>query len=342
MMQVSMVTAQEIAAQDITQLYTLKKWQHKPKYSQAMLEAMRGIKHSDWTVTNRSELDAFASVAINTGKLPPMPDTWCYLRYDGRHSCDVKNTWAFVYQKFAKFKVTGIPQFKVFNPKGNKKLKFFAFSTLPGTLGCPGMGACKDWCYSLKAWRYPEPFFRQLQNLILVQAQSEYIVEAFQAIPMGKTLRLYVDGDHDSYATLEMWFDLLKTRPDIEVYGYSKSWDLFLKYNASGQTFPSNYVLNLSSGSKYELLPLMKEQMLKLPITRNEFIAVQTPVAMPKEGRASLELWMKFNKAVKVASKALGYKNVFVCPGKCYDCMPNGQHACGNKAINVPVAIGIH
>ncbi len=331
--------------QDLTQLYTHKKWQHKPKYSQAMLEAMRGIKHSDWTVTNRAELDAFASVAI-TGKLPSMPDTWCYLRYDGRHSCDVKNTWAYVYRKFEKFMNTGTPQFLIFNPKGNKKLKFYAFSTLPGSLGCPGMGACQDWCYSLKAWRYPEPYFRQLQNLLLVKAQSEYITEAFQAIPHGKTLRLYVDGDHDSLETLQMWFDLLKTRPDLQVYGYSKSWDLFLKYNASGQTFPSNYVLNLSSGSKFESFPLsqlgMKEKMLMLECVRNLFLALQVDVPMPKDGRADQPAFLAHVRAVKKAAKDEGYGNVFVCPGKCYDCMPNGEHACGNKSINVPVAIGIH
>jgi len=332
--------------QDLTQLYTHKKWQHKPKYSQAVLEAMRGIKHSDWTVTNRAELDIFASVAITTGKLPPMPDTWCYLRYDGRHSCDVKNTWAYVYRKFEKFMNTGMPQFLIFNPKGNKKLKFYAFSTLPGSLGCPGMGACQDWCYSLKAWRYPEPYFRQLQNLLLVKAQSEYIAQAFQAIPIGKTLRLYVDGDHDSLETLQMWFDLLKTRPDLQVYGYSKSWDLFLKYNASGQTFPSNYVLNLSSGSKFESFPLselgMKEMMLKLECVRNEFLALKSRLAMPKNGRADREEYMPYVRELKKAAKEQGYGNVFVCPGVCYDCMPNGKHACGDINLNVPVVIGIH
>ena len=289
------------------------------------------------TTTNRAELEAFAQTAI-TGKLPPMPSTWCFIRHDGQHTCDMSNTWASNYRKFATFMLTGIPQFSIFNPEGNSKLKFYAFSSLPG-IDCPGAGACLSFCYSFKAWRYPSAFFRQLQNSILVRQQSQHIRDAFNAIPQGKTIRLYVDGDHDSSDTLEFWFDLLRSRPDLEVYGYSKSWDLFTTYKGN---FPVNYTLNLSSGSRWAMFPDMKQKMLELPITRGEFVAVPSIVPMPKEGRSDRDAWLKFAQAVKAKSKELGYGNVFVCPGKCYDCMPNGGHACGNKSINVPVAIGIH
>ena len=307
---------------------------------------------SKFTTTNRAELEAFAQAAIN-GTLPPMPSTWCFIRLwkkknkktgkiqlfgDGRHTCDMSNTWASNYRKFATFMLTGIPQFSIFNPEGNSKLKFYAFSSLPG-IDCPGAGACLSFCYSFKAWRYPSAFFRQLQNSILVRQQSQYIRDEFDAIPHGKTIRLYVDGDHDSSDTLEFWFDLLRSRPDLEVYGYSKSWDLFTTYKGN---FPVNYTLNLSSGSRWAMFPDMKRKMLALPITRGEFVAVKSNVPMPKEGRANLEEWKPFMKAVKALCKELGYGNVFVCPGKCFDCMPNGEHACGNKSINVPVAIGIH
>lgn len=53
--------------------------------------------------------------------------------------------------------------FKVFKLKGNTKLPFATFSTLP-IVTCPGAGECADWCYSFTAWRYPAAFARQLQN----------------------------------------------------------------------------------------------------------------------------------------------------------------------------------
>lgn len=59
--------------------------------------------------------------------------------------------------------------------KGNGKLPFVAYSELPMAT-CPGAGDCavyskrssKDsgWCYSFKAWRYPDAFARQFLNTL--------------------------------------------------------------------------------------------------------------------------------------------------------------------------------
>jgi len=36
-------------------------------------------------------------------------------------------------------------------------------------------------------------------------------------------------------------------------------------------------------------------------------------------------------------------KRVFVCPGKCGDCLTDGSHACGSSRMNgVTIAIGVH
>ena len=56
----------------------------------------------------------------------------------------------------------------IFNTQGNSKLKFLSFSNLP-IVNCIGSGACEKFCYSLKAWRYPRPFFKQARNTILTQ-----------------------------------------------------------------------------------------------------------------------------------------------------------------------------
>lgn len=210
--------------------------------------------------------------------------------------------------------------------KGNGKLPFWSFSALP-YVTCPGMGECKNFCYSLKAWRYPAPFLRQVMNTILIKYNSGLIAEAFNNLKENVDVRLYVDGDIDSTETLIFWMDLLKNRSDIRAYGYSKSWAIFLAYNIT-HTFPSNYKLNLSSGSKYHNNSGIHNAMKELSITRGEFVAVDMDEKKPSR------------KSIKEVAQSLGMKKIFVCPGKCGECISakaSGQkniHACGSSKMD--------
>jgi hypothetical protein len=217
--------------------------------------------------------------------------------------------------------------------KGNSKLPFYSFSALP-LVTCPGKGSCAGWCYSLKAWRYPSAFLRQLQNTILIRRRSEALENAWMKIPYGSTVRLYVDGDFDSLSTLIFWFNLMFKRPDLKVYGYSKSWAIFKLYADNGGKFPSNYTLNLSAGSKYDGNVDMIESMKAMPITRGSFMAV--------EAGKKPEL-----KKVRKIAIAEGIKNLFVCPGKCGSCMTvkgENVHACGALDLmkNTNIVIATH
>jgi hypothetical protein len=60
--------------------------------------------------------------------------------------------------------------------------------------------------------------------------------------------RLYVDGDFTGVGDIAFWMETLTARPWLITYGYSKSWQSFIDYKG---IVPSNYRLNLSSGSKY-------------------------------------------------------------------------------------------
>lgn len=257
--------------------------------------------------------------------------------------------------------------FAIFAAQGNVKLPFYAFSSLPG-FDCPGAGAClygenakrnaqnfgKGWCYSFKAWRYPAAFFRQLQNSVLLRSSAgrSLIASEFSRIPENRTLRLYVDGDFANLAILRFWMDLIKLRPDmkiagkagIEGYGYSKSWQLFLDLEKQGYEFPANYLLNVSSGSRYG--NKVKEKVLGLSCTRGEFVAV--PVArkhiaskayQDKDNDGSKE----YRKEVLQRLKEMGHAKRFACPGNCGNCIAKKQHACGSdKLRGVTIAIGIH
>ena len=295
--------------------------------------------------TSRQELIQFSQDCIAArkigGALPAMPIKWAASR-----------DWPRAYARLGAFWYDGADSSKagsydVFSIDGNNKLPFSCFSSLP-IITCPGMGVCVNWCYSLKSWRNPHAFMRQLVNTLRLVDGGQHIVKAWQALPANDVVRLYVDGDFDSPQTLAFWFGLLAMRPDILAYGYSKSWPLFLAWEAKGKPFPTNYVLNLSGGSKYG--EKMRQQMEELPIVRGEFLALKTTVKMPP-GKTSKEIrqhprWPAYVAAVRQAAIAAGMGKVYVCPGKCGDCSNANNikisHACGNLNVSVPVVIGLH
>ena len=208
---------------------------------------------------------------------------------------------------------------------GNSKLPFLSFSTLPAVT-CPGAGDCLNYCYSFKAWRQPAAFFRQVQNTLLMH-DFNLIQPELNKILLRPTFRradkidfrLYVDGDFSSITDLKNWMQLLQDIPKINAYGYSKSLNLFLQLHDQDFKFPSNYVLNLSNGGKFDML---RDILITLPFVRGNFTAVN---GTKKEIRKQFK-----NK-------------VFICPGDCGNCTNKG-HACGNMDIfnNMEIVIPLH
>lgn len=214
--------------------------------------------------------------------------------------------------------------------RGNNKLPFYVFSTLP-IVTCPGAMECIKHCYSLKAWRYPGALFLQCQNYLLLKHSNETLRTAFNALPRDITFRLYVDGDFSCIEDMSFWFSCIAGRSDVKAYGYSKSWHLFLRWNDLGCHFPINYVLNLSNGSKFEN-PEYVARMKQLSCVRGQFVAVAIDKSSP----------VPYREQVAAQLRAMGHKKVMVCPGKCDSCVVKG-HACGLKEFKgVTIGIGIH
>ena len=222
-------------------------------------------------------------------------------------------------------------QFSIFAMDGNVKLPFVAFSTLPGVT-CPGAGDCLDWCYSFRAWRYPSAFARQCQNCWLMRFDRGAIFSALAAIEGDFTMRLYVDGDFSSVGDVIFWMGVLLCLPNIKAYGYSKSFDELLAYEGDFRVWPTNYMLNISSGHNADAATV--ERVMALPITRGTFSAVKVD-HKPEHGSA------RTNAAIRKASASLTTK-VFPCPGKCGSCTGKG-HACGLPQMKgVSIVIAIH
>ena len=224
----------------------------------------------------------------------------------------------------------GSALYSVFSIDGNSKLPFAAFSSLPGVT-CPGAGECLSFCYSFKGWRYPAAFCRQAQNAWLMRHDRGAIVGAFNALPKDIKVRLYVDGDFASSSDVSFWFDLLNQRPDLQAYGYSKSFREILEHADNGAALPANYLLNISSGHAHDAHTV--DRVASLSITRGTFSAV----SIGRKVKSSEHGTVSVNRAItSVAGK------VFPCPGQCGTCR-NGDHACGSEKLRgIPIAIAVH
>lgn len=232
----------------------------------------------------------------------------------------------------------GENELSIFGMEGNSKMPHVTFSTLP-VVTCPGAGECVNFCYSLGSWQYAATYARQMQNTLLMRFMPEVIADKFQDLPYGRRVRLYVDGDFDSEASFAFWMGEIRRRPDLQVYGYSKSWDIIAEYARKyPDAVPANYALNLSSGGAPQLVS--KANMLALPFVRGEFITVKADYSQHKPGGLT---WTRFDDpdyhdCVERAAKAITSEEVASCPGNCGDC-----HACGDMALRgVVIAIGLH
>lgn len=244
-----------------------------------------------------------------------------------------KKGWQANFSKLEQVIVSGLPVYSVFALNGNSKLPFVSFSSLPGVT-CPGAGACLDFCYSFRAWRYPAAFMRQCQNAFLLRHNAPVIVQALQDVDatfkgQSYDVRLYVDGDFAGVADVHFWFDTIKAFPLAKVYGYSKSFDAILAYRAS---YPSNYMLNISGGHNASFETI--EKVKALPITRGEFIAVSIGKKVKSTDHGKPETNQALRRVFNIKA--------FTCPGTCGTCTGKG-HACGMQALKgVPIIIAMH
>lgn len=245
-----------------------------------------------------------------------------------------KINWHRDLRKLQEFIKDGNTRFSIFAKDGNGKLPFVAFSSLPGKRFCVGAGPCLEFCYSFKAWRYPAAFARQCQNAILLQSETgrKTLLDAldeFQPQDGAIDFRLYVDGDFTGIDDIAFWMEALTDRQWLRAYGYSKSWQSFLDYTG---TVPSNYQLNLSSGSKYG--DIIKDTLKKLSYVRGEFLAVSLGAKVKSTDHGQREHNVKLREAYG--------KKAFTCPGKCGSCTKGG-HACGSERFKgIDIIIAVH
>jgi len=220
--------------------------------------------------------------------------------------------------------------------RGNGKLPFWTFSTLPGKGFCPGAGDCLNYCYSFKSWQYPSAFFRQVMNTLLMRNNREAIQRAWENLPKNDHVRLYIDGDFLNAGEVKFWMELCHRRSDLKVYGYSKSLQAFIVANSAGIEWPDNYTLNLSEGHRYSDATV--KRVSNLPIVRGRFVGINVGRVIRSSELGTKEM----NSLIREKAKENGLGKVFPCPGKCGTCTAK-EHACGSKRFKgIPIVIAIH
>lgn len=148
----------------------------------------------------------------------------------------------------------------------------------------------------------------------------------------GFDFRLYVDGDFMDVGQVVYWFSTLKDSPEIQAYGYSKSFKQILEWAELAIPYPRNYQLNISSGHNADNKTF--QAIKSLPITRGEFRAVSIGKPVKSNQHGTKEV----NTRLREASDG----KIFPCPGKCGSCTPKG-HACGSAAFKgIVIAIAVH
>lgn len=272
------------------------------------------------------------AVAIQTGGDVEISRALYQLQVDPAFS---GRDWQSNFSKLADAIAAHAPTLSIFAFKGNSKLPFVSFSSLPGVT-CPGAGDCLNYCYSYRAWRFPASFARMAQNAYLLRFAPDVIAREFQAIaakrPAGFDFRLYVDGDFSGGADVVFWMQLLEQCPNARAYGYSKSFAALLGFDVIGQ-WPANYQLNISSG--HNASAAMLEHVKQLPIVRGEFVAVSIGRKVKSTDHGKPET----NAAIR---KAMAGEKIFPCPGTCGNCTGKG-HACGMQTLKgIKIAIAMH
>ena len=235
----------------------------------------------------------------------------------------------------------------------NSKLNFLNYSTLPVS-NCPGAAECLAFCYSINSLRYPGSFLRWSANTLLEKHAPELLLEALD-YELNKrsnqetikkqgfiNFRLYNDGDFKDIEKLKFWMEAIKERPELKTYAYSKSWALFISLiQLHGEQFiPENFILNLSSGSRYNnLIDIMKTYKF----VRGEFIGVPLIMNNKEIKKPAYKLTKEEKTELRKKAQSMGHKKVYVCPGPCSDCAKSSGHACGNKRFNdITIVTPIH
>ena len=128
-----------------------------------------------------------------------------------------------------------------------------AYQSSTGLKTCPNAGACAKGCYALAgAYRFSN--VAQAFERRLAATQSDAFIDAMlKDIDKQKAerIRIHDSGDFYSEDYLDRWLIIMKSRPHVEFYAYTKMISLFNRRKAD---LPKNFTLIYSFGGTEDRL----------------------------------------------------------------------------------------
>lgn len=128
-----------------------------------------------------------------------------------------------------------------------------AYQSATGLKTCPNAGACAKGCYALAgAYRFSN--VAQAFERRLAATQSDDFIDAMlKDIDKQKAerIRIHDSGDFYSEDYLDRWLIIMRSRPQVEFYAYTKMVSLFKRRM---QDLPTNFTLIFSFGGTEDRL----------------------------------------------------------------------------------------
>jgi hypothetical protein len=128
-----------------------------------------------------------------------------------------------------------------------------AYQSATGLKTCPNAGACAKGCYALAgAYRFSN--VAQAFERRLTATQSEEFISLMIADidkQRAERIRIHDSGDFYNEEYLDRWIAIMKARPSVQFYAYTKMISMFKRRMSD---MPSNFTLIFSFGGTEDKL----------------------------------------------------------------------------------------
>ncbi|NDG29282.1 hypothetical protein EB118_04165 [bacterium] len=135
-----------------------------------------------------------------------------------------------------------------------------AYQSSTGLKTCPNAGACAKGCYALSgAYRFSN--VAQAFERRLAATQSNLFIDAMLSDidkQKAERIRIHDSGDFYNEEYLDRWIRIMRARPEVEFYAYTKMVSLFKRRS---QDLPKNFTVIYSfGGTEDKLIDVEKDR----------------------------------------------------------------------------------
>lgn len=128
-----------------------------------------------------------------------------------------------------------------------------AYQSSTGMKTCPNAGACATGCYALAgAYRFSN-VAQAFERRLTATLSDEFIGQMLSDIDRQRAerIRIHDSGDFYDEAYLDRWLSIIRARPQVEFYAYTKMVSLFKRREAD---LPANFTVIYSFGGTEDRL----------------------------------------------------------------------------------------